>query len=75
MRNQNVNTSRAFEINLTPYRADGGSAPPVPVLASQLVAYDQRTGFTRLWLTGGKVLDVKEGTDRIDSLIRGASTN
>jgi hypothetical protein len=75
MQNQKTNISRASEINLTPHNVDGCSASSVPVLTSQLIAYDQRNGFTRLWLAGGKVLDVKEGTDRIDSLIRGASSN
>jgi hypothetical protein len=44
----------------------------VSISVSQLIAYSQNEGFTRLRLTGGKMLDVKETTDRIDYLIRQA---
>ena len=38
----------------------------IRVIASKLLAYDQQLGFTRLRLTGGTVLDVKESTNQID---------
>lgn len=44
----------------------------VNVVISQLITYAQNDGFTRLRLTGGKMLDVKETTDRIDYLVRRA---
>ena len=44
----------------------------VNLTVSQMIAYTQNEGFTRLRLTGGKMLDVKETTDRIDFLIRRA---
>ena len=46
----------------------------ISVAISQLIAYSQNEGFTRLRLTGGKMLDVKETTDRIDYLIRCAAS-
>ena len=51
--------------------AHGNNA--VRVLTSQLLAYYQQSGFTRLTLTGKKVLDVKESTSQIDLLVRSAS--
>lgn len=44
----------------------------INIVISQLIAYTQNEGFTRLRLTGGKMLDVRETTDRIDYLIRRA---
>jgi hypothetical protein len=41
--------------------------------ASRLLAYDQQLGFTRLKLTGGAVLDVRETTSEIDWLVRTAA--
>jgi hypothetical protein len=38
-----------------------------------MIAYSQGSDFTRLNLTGGKVLDVKETTDVIDRLVRAAA--
>ena len=55
-------------VRLTP--AGAADAGDVNVTVSQLIAYSQNEGFTRLRLTGGKMLDVKETTDRIDYLIR-----
>ena len=45
----------------------------VRVPASRLLAYDQQLGFTRLKLTGGTVLDVRETTGEIDRLVRAAA--
>jgi len=42
----------------------------VLITISQMIAYSQNDGFTRLRLIGGKMVDVKETTDRIDYLIR-----
>lgn len=55
---------------LTPVEATGPG--DISITISQLIAYSQNEGFTRLRLTGGKMLDVKETTDRIDFLIRRA---
>ena len=46
----------------------------VGVSISEFIAYSQNAGFTRLNLTGGKVLEVKESTDQIDRLVRAASS-
>jgi hypothetical protein len=46
----------------------------VGVSISEFIAYSQNVGFTRLNLTGGKVLEVKESTDQIDRLVRAASS-
>ena len=40
-----------------------------------MITYDQQIGFTRLRLTKGRVLEVREGTDQIDRLIRGAAAD
>ncbi len=53
---------------------EGHPGSTVRVPASRLLAYDQQMGFTRLKLTGGTVLDVKEGTDQIDRLVRAAAS-
>jgi hypothetical protein len=47
---------------------------PINVSASELIAYDQESGFTRLMLVGRKVLHVLEGTDQIDRMVRSAAT-
>jgi hypothetical protein len=44
----------------------------IDVSVTELLTYSQQ-GFTRLRLTGQKTLDVKETTERIDSLIRQAA--
>lgn len=59
-------------IGLTLTLAESGQAI-VQVGVTELIAYSQNTGFTRLNLTGGKVLDVKETTDQIDRLVRSAA--
>ena len=60
-------------ISLTPARAELAQSP-VSVLVSEMIAYSQGSDFTRLNLTGGKVLDVKETTDVIDRLVRAAAS-
>jgi hypothetical protein len=55
-------------VRLTPVEITGSG--DVSITISQLIAYRQNEGFTRLQLTGGKMLDVKETTDRIDYLVR-----
>jgi hypothetical protein len=59
-------------ISLTPARTELAQSP-VSVLVSEMIAYSQGSDFTRLNLTGGKVLDVKETTDVIDRLVRAAA--
>jgi hypothetical protein len=57
-------------VHLTPLTvADSGD---LSITLSQLIAYSQKDGFTRLHLTGGQTVDVKETTDRIDYLVRSA---
>jgi hypothetical protein len=46
----------------------------ITIVISQMISYSQEVGFTRLRLTGGKTLDVRETTDRIDHLVRRASS-
>lgn len=46
----------------------------ITIIVSQMISYTQEAGFTRLRLTGGKTLDVKETTDRIDHLVRRAAS-
>ena len=52
---------------------EGELSNTVRVPASRLLVYDQQLGFTRVRLTGGTVLDVREGTDQIDRLVRAAA--
>ena len=54
--------------------SEGNPGGTVRVPASRLLAYDQQMGFTRLKLTGGTVLDVKQSTDQIDRLVRAAAS-
>lgn len=62
-------------ISLTLTGAGGvGSNGMVSILAARLIAYEQQMGFTRLKLTDGSVLDVKETTDQIDRLVRNAAS-
>ena len=62
-------------INLTVIKGQEGQPPgPVCIEAAQLLAYQQQTGFTRLWVRGAKWLEVKEDTDEIDRLIRAAAS-
>lgn len=74
--NQSSEPIRELSIALTLVRdAAGKPLAIVQVQPKQMIAYDQELGFTRLRLTGGKVLEVKEGTDQIDQLIRNAASN
>lgn len=59
-------------VRLTPAMESGPVG--VTIVTSQMISYSQEVGFTRLRLTGGKTLDVKETTDRIDHLVRRASS-
>ncbi|MGO8765400.1 MAG: hypothetical protein ACLQSR_09755 [Limisphaerales bacterium] len=59
-------------VSLILTQAESGQVQ-VKVSITEFIAYSQNTGFTRLNLTGGKVLDVKETTDQIDWLVRVAS--
>lgn len=61
-------------ILLTPFKAASPGHAAVAIKAKELIAYDQRLGFTRIWLCGRKQLDVKEGTDQIDRLVRQAAS-
>lgn len=54
---------------------EGHPGGTIRVPASQLIAYEQQMGFTRLKLTGGKALNVScESTDQIDRLVRAAAS-
>ena len=57
-------------IRLTPVKPE---EKEIIVELSQLITYAQERGLTRLRLTGGKTVDVKETTDRIDGLVRNAA--
>lgn len=59
-------------IRLTPATESGPIG--ITIVISQMISYSQEVGFTRLRLTGGKTVDVKETTDRIDHLVRRASS-
>lgn len=61
------------KVSLTLMQTETGQVV-VKVSIAEFIAYSQNTGFTRLNLTGGKVLDVKETTDQIDRLVRVASS-
>jgi hypothetical protein len=66
---------QAPSISLTPIRAAESNAPDsIKIVVSRLLAYDQRDSFTRLKLTGGQAIDVKESTEQIDRLVRAASS-
>jgi hypothetical protein len=67
---------RELRIALTLVRDEAGNpAMTIQVQPKQMIAYDQKLGFTRIRLTGNKVLEVKEGTDQIDRLVRSAAAN
>jgi hypothetical protein len=66
-------TSPAPKIHLTLKQGLSGQVV-VDVSINEFIAYSQNSGFTRLNLTGGKVLEVKETTDQIDRLVRAASS-
>jgi hypothetical protein len=76
MLNQTLGPARELSIDLTLVRdAEGNPSCSIRVQAAQMITYDQQIGFTRLRLTGGRVLEVREGTDQIDRLVRGAAAN
>jgi hypothetical protein len=71
---QDFNETRFVpSVRLTPVEMTDSS--DISIVVTQLIAYSQNEGFTRLRLTGGKMLDVKETTDRIDYLVRYAATS
>jgi hypothetical protein len=59
-------------IRLTPAAEPGPIG--ITIVISQMISYSQEVGYTRLRLTGGKTVDVRETTDRIDHLVRRASS-
>lgn len=62
------------KISLTVVNAtDFDSNSTVTVPTPQLLAYEQELNITRLKLTSGAVLEVKEGADQIDRLVRAAN--
>jgi hypothetical protein len=76
MLNQTPGPSREPNISLTLVGSSDGKTPSAfRVPAAQLISYVQQDGFTRLRLTGGRVLEVKESTDQIDRLVRGIDGN
>jgi hypothetical protein len=71
MPNHSTEPVHELSIALTLVRDEAGNpSASVSVQPTQMIAYDQKQGFTRLRLVGNKVLEVKEGTDQIDWLIR-----
>jgi hypothetical protein len=61
-------------IYLTPANSQfGPKQDHVSVPIGQLIAYSKDGQYTRLSITGRKVLLVEEPTDRIDQLVRAAS--
>ena len=76
MLNQTLEPAHELSIVLTLVRdAAGNSSCTIRVQAAQMITYDQQIGFTRLRLTKGRVLEVREGTDQIDRLVRGAAAH
>ena len=73
MANQLITVYRAPSVRLTPATEMGPTG--VSIMVSQMISYSQEAGFTRLRLTGRKTLDVKETTERIDDLVRRASSD
>jgi hypothetical protein len=72
MAKQTIDLRPAQSIHLT--AAQSGPRAGMTVHISHLLTYAEETGFTRLRLVGGRVLDVKETTDQIDQLVRSAAT-
>ena len=76
MLNQTLEPARELSIDLTLVRgAEGNPSCSIRIQAAQMITYDQQIGFTQLRLTKGRVLEVREGTDQIDRLVRGAVAN
>ena len=61
-------------ISLTPAQRHEGGVANIQVKAWQLLTDDQQIGFTRLRLSGGQSLEVKESTDEIDHPVRLAAS-
>lgn len=57
-------------VRLTP--AGKTETPGININSWRMISYSEMEGFTRLRLSGGQTLDVKETTDRIDYLVRQA---
>jgi hypothetical protein len=75
MSNHSTEPVRELSIALTLVMDETGRpSVAIQVEPKQMIAYDQNMGFTRLRLTGKKVLEVKESTDQIDRLIREAAS-
>jgi len=69
------NPSLTNSIQLTPSKNAGSKVQVrMSVETRSLLAYSQCEGYTRLTLTGGKILDVLETTAQIDRLVAAAST-
>ena len=60
------------KVKLTPVGVEHPNG--VDVSVTEMLAYSQQIGFTRLQLTGKRTLDVTETTERIDLLIRRAAS-
>ncbi len=54
--------------------SNGSPCRTIKVEVSRLISCDQCAGFTRLKLTGSKVLEVKESVGQIDHLLRVAAS-
>ena len=54
--------------------ASGQPIAAIRVGVAEFITYSEQPGFTRLKLTRGKTLDVKETTGQIDHLVRNASS-
>ena len=62
-------------VNLTVVNSESGLvAGVIAMKVSKLLSYKQHHGFTRLRLTGGAHLDVRECTGEIDRRLRKASS-
>lgn len=58
-------------VDLTIINGENGRiAGVVAMKISRLLSYQQRIGFTRLRLTAGWYVDVRESTDEIDRRVR-----
>lgn len=67
-------TSSFPTVNFTVAGGVNGQPTEVVVMvASRLLTYEQHHGFTRVRLTKGVSLDVRESTDEIDRRLREAS--
>lgn len=68
-------TSNLRTVSLTAVNNEGGrQVGPVVMKTSRLLSYEQHVGFTRLRLTEGASLDVRESTEEIDRQVRLAAS-